>query len=469
MRSWIAFIALPLTLLSGCSTLTLSKPDELYLATDYAPRPLAASAVEFADAKPVTCDESFGVEVTHGQFPNPRVDFRVLPGMTIVVSQATGRLSGASELPTISRWSWRVPNTANSGCREQQRWSQDDVAIVRGLLYGSQVNVGAGPAPVGTIGDPTAWGVSIQCLTDTKPSGPPSAADPCGTMPATGNDPLVGGLLQPFARGLGFRLRPTQGPISGTGLAQQIASLSSRTLGDMPTTAAEWKKAVNCEDPSNWATAPKSWSDCRSPLAALVFTKAVAEDNGATPIPLAPILRNDLTLLEGADPLFLSAPRPLQSLANPAFDLSGGAPGTGGGTAPPTSAGPQKPLVGEGYQGFVSINVMIPIRIAGKPETMLVPITTTAKTLSGLLGRDVVAVGRLTQWLPRYVHVEKQQTCRFKTPPGGTPRDPIEKCAFIPSESTRVFIRLDPKHGKGSFVVQPEYVLLAPGDLVKLR
>lgn len=464
MRSWIALIALPLMLLGGCTTMKLSDPDELYLAADYAPRPLSAPRVDFADAKPVTCDEALGVQAMHGRYPVARVDFRILPGMTLVVAQATGRLSGASDLPTVSKWSWRIPNTDGSGCRDQYRWSQDDVAIVRALLYGSQASVGAGQPAPGTIGSPTAWADSVKCLTDPNP---------CATLPGADGDRLVVGLLQPFARGLNFRLRPTRGPLSGAGLAAQIPSLSSRTTADMPASAAEWTKASNCEDPSNWASSPDPWSDCRPALSSLIFNRAVAESTGTVgdpPLALAPILQTDLTLLESADPLFLSAPRAVRSFASPSFDLAGGSPGSGGGSAPPaSSAGPQRPLAGEGYQGFVSIDVMIPIRIQGQSEPMLVPITTTAKTLSGLLGHDVVAVGRLTQWLPRYVHVDKQQTCRFKVGSGETPRDPIEKCAFIPTGSQRVYFSLNQKSGKGRFLVDPADLLLAPGDLVVLR
>lgn len=217
---------MPLALLGGCTTLTLSKPDELYLATDYAPRLLTAQPVDLAAAKPVTCDESLGVQPLHGTYPSMNVEFRVLPGMTIVVEQAPGRLSGASELPTVSRWSWRVPNTADSRCGERMRWAHGDIAIVRALLYGAQADVGAGP-PAGDIGSATAWGLSVQCLLGPKPAPLPGAEDVCGAVPSVQGDPLVAGLYQPFARGLGFRLRPNRGPLSGGSLARQIAALSA--------------------------------------------------------------------------------------------------------------------------------------------------------------------------------------------------------------------------------------------------
>lgn len=473
MRFLIALIALPAALLSGCTTLTLSNPDELYLATDYAPRPLTAKAVDLAKAPAIACDARLGVEALHGIYPNTNVEFRVLPGMTLAVEQTSGRLSGASDLPIISRWSWRVPNTADSGCSQRLRWSHGDVAIARSLLYGAQASVGTTPPP-GDAGTATAWGLSVQCLLGPKPEGTKDVPDACGDLPVVEGDALLKGLYQPFSRGLGFRLRPNRGPLNGTGLAQQITLLSARNTSDAPTTTAEWKQALNCEDPSHWASSNNPWPDCRPPFKSLVFSKALAEatgTTGGTKIALAPVLRRNLTLLESGDPLFLSAPRPVQALASPSFDLSSGAPGTGGGSAPPAvDAGAQRPLAGEAYQGFVSIDVMIPIRIRGQSEPVLVPISTTAATLHDLLGREILAIGRLGQWLPERVSVRDKHECRFtKARAGEPPRPTIANCALIRANSVRTFFRFDRGKGSGRFIVAPEDLLLAPGDLVVVR
>ena len=466
MRSLIALIAVPLTLLGGCTTLTLTKPDELYLTTDYAPRPLTTAGVAFSGAPAAGCETGLGVQPMHGEYPRSNVEFRVLPGMTLAVEQATGRLSGASEVPTISRWTWRIPNTADWACGRKSQWSQGDAVIVRAILQGAQASVGAGP-PAGDVGTATAWGISVRCVMATEPD----AA--CGAMPQASGDRIVTGLYQPFARGLGFRIRPERGPLSGTGLARQVSGLAERGAGDTPANDTEWTKAIACEDPSQWSASPDPWSNCRPPLRSLVFSRPLAEATGGVgeqPIVLAPILRRSLTLLEATDPLMLSAPRPLKAMANPSFDLSSGAPGTGGGTgAPATGPEAQRPLAGEAYQGFTSIELMIPIQIRGERETMLVPVTTTAASLGRLLNRPLRAVGRLGQWLPETISVVKDSTCKFKrSPGGGTARPSIRNCALIPAKPERTYLRIDKKKGTGRFLVHPEDLLLAPGDLVVL-
>lgn len=467
MRYLVALLALPLAILGGCAPLLLTRPDELYAATDYAPRPDADAPV-FAGTMARPCADGLGVEALHGQYPVQGVRFRALPGMTLSVSQSTGRLSGASDVPIVSRWSWRIPNTAASGCGAALRWSQADVAIVRALLHGARASIGASP-PDGDIGTPTAWGFTVQCLLGPRPVGTP---DPCGDLPGadTTANPLVAHLYEPFAKGLGLTLRPDGGaPIEGQGFARQISRLAGRLPEDTPASIAQWQDAIACERPSHWRDADQPAAKCLPAFQAFTFSTAVAGHPGTA---LAPILRRPLDLLVTADPLLIGAPGPVAAMASPAYDLASGAPGSGGEPAPPGPSAThdaRTPLGGEAYQGFLAFDLMIPIRIEGEAATTLVPITMTARDLGTWLGREVVAIGRLTDWLPARLSVAGKSRCKVERDADGTRPPSIPDCATVPANALRTFFRFDPQQGKGRFVVAPDDLLLAPGDLVIVR
>ena len=99
MRKLSAIAALPLLMVNGC-TYTLQHPDELYRATDYAPQPDPTPGAKDPTwlVSPVGgCGQGSGVEPLHAAVPRGPVRFRALPGMTLVVTEVSGRLTGASE------------------------------------------------------------------------------------------------------------------------------------------------------------------------------------------------------------------------------------------------------------------------------------------------------------------------------------------------------------------------------------
>lgn len=471
MRFRVAPLAILLAILAGCAPLTLTRPNELYLATDYAPRP-AGMTVDLAPSRVDPCKDGLGIEPTHGTYPVSNIDFRALPGMTIAVTQATGRLSGASDAPIVSRWTWRIPNTTRSKCGSRYRWTPTDVAVARSLLNGAQAKVGAAP-PDGDVGNATAWAFTMRCLLERPvPAG-------CGNLPTVDGDPVTTRLYQPFAHGLALRLRPRMGPLTANppsedSLALRVSKLATRDDKDTPATDAAWDKAIGCERPDHWSTTDAKWQDCPAPFKSLVFNPRLAEVTGITgdhPVELAPILRRPLTLLAMPDPLFLAAPLPVEAMASPSYDLNGGAPGSGGrppGSSPRSDT--QAPLKGDAYQGFTAIDLLIPIRIAGEPEPLLVPVTTTVEDLHGWLGRNVLSIGRLSSWLPARLSVAEDRRCTVKTPAASDPqKPPTQNCVPIPANRGRVYFRFERGRGRGDFLLlDRKDMLLAPGDLVIL-
>lgn len=463
VRSIVVLLAA--VVLAGCVQ-TLTKPNELHAALLYAPQPADAALTSGNLAASAPCEASGGVRPTASR-PELVDDFAALPGMTLQVTQANARLTGASDTPLVASWSWTLPQAAGSPCATTG-WSQRDLLMLRTLIYGARLGNVTMPPDKGSAFDPLLWAMAVHCasigatVTDT--------AD-CLTDTASPRKPswaqLQTNLLDPVVA----RLRLTIGnggalPTGGAGAASTLAGREQVVESDFPTGPGDPR--VRCGQPEQWyATGivdpiPAPCDDAlkilrlRGQRSAIPVLKCPPPypTNGTEP-------ECYLTLLETGDRLQLNGPKLVGSMASPAFDLAGARPGSGYDynrndpkqpVLPATDS--QRPIAGEAYQGFVDFDLLIPIWIDDEKQPLLVPVDTTLAALHARIGRTIVGVKRLAGWFPASVTT-------------------IKKAPYYPKPSGgRVTIGLGPK-GPGDLKTQKADwaadMLVAPGDIVMVK
>ena len=444
--------------LAGCQTYRAQDTNQFYHAIGYAP-----AAGGGAGEQAPGCGDGFAVERVSSDLPTTGAkQFRVTPGMTLQVRQGQGRLSGASEAPVMTSWSWRVPTSRQGACGRLGGWTASDLTVLRTLVHGARLNDGTAPEAKKA----NLWLDSVRCAIEggtfdqcgVDPQSADSVVRAQGTAAATvwARDRLEANLLNPFVQNLVFELRKGEPPPSlgeTNGAAQAIAAECLDRLEDFGVTPAfTWSQISDCLDPAKLQTGSASALACER-----AHKRLLSLGRGKTPLASPP-----LELLTTGDALGLVQPRTLTTMASPAFDLTEGKPGGGGGDVPSQGRDVQTPLAGQAYQGFIDIDLRIPVRISSFKEPVLVSVCTTAGALAKSYGGRVERIGRLPGWMPAKVGVIQPVVA------GGTV--PVAK---LTSADGRVYLRFGdrPSAAEGVWLnaAAVDDLLIAPGDLIVLK
>jgi hypothetical protein len=436
--------------LAGCQIYHVPNTNQFYTALGYTPKGDPAMSANATD-----CDRGLDVEkvakLDSPQGPTfpPRTgarQFRVMPGMTLRVRQATGRLSGASEAPIVSEWSWRIPNSVSGGCTSGSRWTASDITTVRALVHGAQLSDGSAPKPF------DLWIASVRCAQESRlPQGVCAPMPPRAPTAAGAQERLAVNLLDPFVRQmlLEHRWGETAPSLEGdSGASKTVAAECLPRASDFAGTDFSWQDVTDCLDPAK--------PNAGAPVCSRAHKRLLTAANGETPL-----TETSLVLLTTSDALGLVAPRALISMAHPGFDLKDGSPGSGGGPPRGFAGDAQSPLAAaRAYQGFMDFEVLVPVRIAGHKQPVLVSVCATAASVAAQFGGRVQSVGRLAAWMPKSIQV--------KTP------KPDEKLNLgqATRQDGRVYLNFaEAAHAAKALWLDPgaeEDLLVAPGDLIIL-
>ena len=473
MRSLLAGAASALVLsgLAACASYRAPATNQFYLSLEYTPLvgPLAGDdvlkkikhddAVRRSKQRNAALDADLGCD-DQGVLPwSPNRDDAPTPadavvgapsrlqglivhsGMLLDVAQVTARATGASETPVLTQWQWRVPRPADKGCPTAPL-SRRDILVERGLVFGASW---AAPNPAaGTTPNPTQllWQGLVR------------AATPAGSVT---EDSLRARLFDPIATRLyvdyrhadlgGAGYAPPAPATREQGLARAFLAICGLRLDDLALYAPpKADPLTDCADPAQWTihnTAAPPSAVCGRVRKALRLNLA-QQDNADVRLAIP---KSNLALLSDGDDLFLTQPRPIDNMADGAYNLLN-----------PPRDDAQIPVFGEAYAGFADFDVRIPVQVWGESQARWVSVCTTVSEFDRQTGLQVAALRRAAYWVDRQVSVLRDHNAAA---------EPVDQETFRDT-GNRIRFHFDGNRwGLGSIGIdRPDDFLLAPGDIL---